>query len=337
MNEIPPRRPAVRPSPSPRGPAVRPSPSPRSPAARPSPSRTPGGPPFFIVGSARSGTTWLRIILNAHSQVAVPPESRFIVSLWRGRDDVDAAALLTRLSAHKRFREWGLPIAEVERALPERATFAQVVTAAYVAYARTRGKSRWGDKTPRYVEHIPLLARLFPDSLFIHQIRDGRDVALSYADVPFGPKSVAAAAELWAARVRAGAAAGGALGPRRYTEIRYEAFVAEPERHTRVLCEFLGLRFEPEMLDSERAKKDILPRAALYNLNVAKGTNAKPRSWEHDMPAAHVEIFEAVAGDLLSELGYPRRFESPGPRARVAAAAGRRGLPVARLRRATPG
>jgi hypothetical protein len=312
-------------------------PVPRSRAVPPSPPPSTGGPPFFVVGSARSGTTWLRIILNAHSQVAVPPESRFIVSLWEGRDDVDAAALLTRLAAHRRFQEWGLPLDEVERALPDRPTYAQVMAAAYAAYAHVRGKSRWGDKTPRYVEQIPFLARLFPDALFVHQIRDGRDVALSYADVPFGPKSVAAAAELWNGRVRAGVAAGSSLGPRRYTEIRYEDFVAEPERRTRALCEFLGLRFEPEMLDSERAREAILPRAALHNPNVARGTKAKPRSWENDMPPAHVEVFEAVAGDLLSELGYPRRFESPGPRARLAAAAGRRGLPVARLRRATPG
>jgi hypothetical protein len=293
-------------------------------------------PPFFIVGSARSGTTWLRIILNAHSQVAVPPESRFIVSLWEGRDDVDAAALLSRLGSHKRFQEWRLPLEEVERALPEYPTYAQVMAAAHVAYARVRGKPRWGDKTPRYVDHIPLLARLFPDALFIHQIRDGRDVALSYADVPFGPKSVAAAAELWSSRVRAGMAAGRALGPERYIEVRYEALVTEPERHTRALCEFLGLSFEPEMLDSERAKEALLPRAALYNPNVARGAKAKPRSWEDDMPSAQVEVFEAIAGDLLTELGYPRRFEVPRPRARLAAAAARRGLPIGRLRRAKP-
>jgi hypothetical protein len=295
------------------------------------------GPPFFIVGSARSGTTWLRIILNAHSQIAVPPESRFVVSLWEGSDNVDAGELLQRLARNKRFQAWDLPIAEVERVLPRRPTYTQVMAAAYVAYARAHRKSRWGDKTPRYVEHIDLLARLWPDARFVHQIRDGRDVALSYADVPFGPKSVAAAADLWSKRVRAGMGAGRGLGPGRYLETRYEAFVAEPERHTRSLCEFLGVTYEPEMLDADRAKSDILPRAALYNPNVAKGTAAKARSWEQDMPVAHVEIFEAVAGDLLTELGYPRRFGSPGLRGRMAAAAARRGVPIGRLRRTKPG
>ncbi|MEO8322834.1 MAG: sulfotransferase, partial [Actinomycetota bacterium] len=38
--------------------------------------------PFFIVGSARSGTTLLRMMLNAHPEVALPPESRFIVELY---------------------------------------------------------------------------------------------------------------------------------------------------------------------------------------------------------------------------------------------------------------
>ena len=66
------------------------------------------------------------------------------------------------------------------------------------------GKARWGDKTPRYVESIPFISGLFPDARFVHLVRDGRDVALSYANVPFGPKTVARAASLWAKRVRKG-------------------------------------------------------------------------------------------------------------------------------------
>lgn len=142
--------------------------------------------PFFIVGSARSGTTLVRMILNSHPGVAVPPESRFIVELWRGEKAVDVGETLAALAAHPRFQLWSLPIEKVREQLgpTARAPYAEIMTAAYTAYAKSRGKTRWGDKTPRYVQHIPLLAELFPDARFVHIIRDGRNVALSYADVP---------------------------------------------------------------------------------------------------------------------------------------------------------
>ena len=48
--------------------------------------------------------------------------------------------------------------------------------------AAGEGKLRWGDKTPYYVLHMPMLLGRFPGAQFIHLIRDGRDVALSLFD-----------------------------------------------------------------------------------------------------------------------------------------------------------
>jgi hypothetical protein len=162
--------------------------------------------PFFIVGSARSGTTFLRLSLNAHPVVAVPPESRFITELNEGTSEVEISRFLQRLARHPRFAAWELSIEAVEAELQglDRVSYAGAIDATYRAYAKSHGKDRWGDKTPRYVVNIPALAELFPTARFIHLIRDGRDVALSYADVPFGPKNVAKAAELWANRVAKG-------------------------------------------------------------------------------------------------------------------------------------
>lgn len=288
---------------------------------------------FFVVGSARSGTTLLRTILNAHSQVAVPPESRFVVELWRGTDEVDVASFLESLAHHRRFQTWGLPIDAVtsELGARARAPYREAIEATYRAYARARRKDRWGDKTPRYIEHIPLLSRLFPHARFVHQIRDGRNVALSYADVPFGPKTAAGAAHLWRKRVSDGLRSGRELGDERYMEIRYEELVADPDVHVKALCQFLEIEFEPAMIEADGAPRDLLPRHTLYNPHVGQRPVAQLRSWEQDMGATDVEMFEAVAGDLLSELGYPRRFPSPRARAHIAAWLGRRGLPVGRL------
>jgi hypothetical protein len=296
------------------------------------------GPPFFIVGSARSGTTLLRLMLNAHPDVAVPPESRFITELWRGESEVGVKSFLNALSGHDRFTAWELPIEAVRQEIGgrERMPYADTIDGAYRAYARARGKKRWGDKTPRYVESIPFLAKLFPDARFVHLVRDGRNVALSYADVPFGPKTVAKAAELWARRVSAGISAGRSLEPGRYIEMRYEDLVEDIEGRTKELTEFLDLPFDEGMLDyTERSRSDVLPRAAKYNPHVTEKPIARTRSWETDMPDRHVAVFEALAGPVLTELGYGLRHPAPTVTARLAAALGRLGLPVGRLRRST--
>ena len=291
--------------------------------------------PFFIVGSARSGTTLLRLILNAHPEVAVPPESRFITELWTGKSEVELRSFLDRLASHKRFQTWDLPIEAVAQEVGDVATigYADAIRAAFSAYAHVNGKPRWGDKTPRYVEDLDLVAGLFPDARFIHLIRDGRNVALSYAHVPFGPKTVGKAADLWSKRVMAGREAAPRLGAERYLEIWYEDLVEDAAGETKDICEFLDLEFDPGMLDyTERARGSVLPRASMYNPRVTEKPQANVRSWQDSMRPGQVEVFEAVAGSTLSLLGYERRFPEPGARARTIAKLSVLGVPVGRIR-----
>ena len=291
--------------------------------------------PFFIIGSARSGTTLLRLIMNAHPLVAVPPESRFITELWRGQREVDVSRFLDALGAHKRFQTWDLPIDAVAGEIQGGPTigYPDAIRAAFDAYAHVNGKSQWGDKTPRYVENLELIADLFPDARFIHLVRDGRNVTLSYANVPFGPKTVGRAAALWKRRVVAGREKGAALGGKRYLEISYEDLVEDAAGETKDICEFLELEFDPGMLDyTERARGSVLPRASMYNPNVTEPPRPNVRSWEESMPPHHIEIFEAVAGDALSLLGYERRFPTPGPKARAIGRLSAAGVPIGKIR-----
>lgn len=290
--------------------------------------------PFFIVGSARSGTTFLRLTLNAHPEVAVPPESRFVTELHHGREEVEVEDFLRRLAAHKRFAAWGLSIDAVRAELHglDRTRYAIAIDATYRAYTRRQGKSRWGDKTPRYIERIPEIAGLFPDARFIHLIRDGRDVALSYADVDFGPKNVARAAKLWGDRVRAGLRDGRPLGGARYLEVHYTDLTEDTEGSLKDICSFLDLDFAPVMLDPEATGKAALDRAKKFNPHVREGAKRHVRSWATDMPPAHQEMFEAVAGDVLAELAFERRYPVPSTVARIKAALALRGAPLGRLR-----
>jgi Sulfotransferase family len=290
--------------------------------------------PFFIVASARSGTTFLRLTLNAHPDVAVPPESRFITELYTGDDTVEAADYLAHLEAHKRFKAWGLPIAGVAAEIGDRTTlpYADAIRATYLAYAHAHDKESWGDKTPRYVEDIPFLAKLFPDARFIHIVRDGRNVALSYAHVTFGPKNVARAARLWARRVSAGIRDGRPLGGERYLEVLNEDLAEDREGEIRDISAFLGLEFDPRMLDEKERAKGVIDKVThSYEPGVAGRTRMS--TWQEDMKPADIEVFEAIAGDVLSEIGYERRYPNPSALARTKAQLALKGLPIGTLKR----
>ena len=130
----------------------------------------------------------------------------------------------------------------------EPSTVPEAVRAMFSAYAHRQGKRRYAEKTPANVMHISLLGELFPESRFIHIIRDGRDVTLSYLSVDFGAESVGEGAISWKRAVEQGRRDGSSLGPDRYREIKYEDLVHDPEGALRDLCAFVELPFDPRML-----------------------------------------------------------------------------------------
>ncbi len=268
----------------------------------------------FLVGSYRSGTTLVRLMLDSHPAIAIPHESYFIPQLWNHRPDRDAArafsvdGFLDQLLSHRWFRRWELPEPDVRRALSEAAprTYADAVRAVYAAYAESRGKSRYGDKTPKYVVEMPMLADLFPEARFVHIIRDGRDVALSLLDVNFGPRTVEEAALLWRRMVMKGRRDGRRLGSR-YVEVRYEDLVAEPEPLMRRLCSFLELPYDQAVLRYfERPDLHREIKNPEHHRHVKEPPTPGLRDWRTGMDPRDVSAFESIAGPLLEQLGYPR-------------------------------
>lgn len=264
----------------------------------------------FIVGCGRSGTTLLRAMLDSHPSFAVPPESPFVA--WLGRraaeEKWDEERLHTALRSVRRLAPWGLPAGTIEGALAGGREFPDIVRALYAAYARLHGKSRYADKTPGNVTHIPELARLFPEACFIHIIRDGRDVALSFVEAPFGPASVAEAAWLWRERVESGRRAGLELGPERYLEIYYEELIADPRGVAVQLCDFIGAPYDGAMLAYHAHSNHILASVGYpeQHGNLTRPPTQGLRDWRREMSRVELAVFEAVAGGTLAACGYER-------------------------------
>jgi hypothetical protein len=269
-------------------------------------------PPVFVLGVRRSGTTLLRVMLDRHSQLAVPDESYFIPQLAdRHRGPIDVDAFVDDLRRLPTLREWDVDIGAVREKLRPGQPPGEAIGAVYETYAAGQGKARWGDKTPMYMQRLPMLERLFPDAHYVHLVRDGRDCALSFAQMPEGivtrswahPRGAAGFACQWRAEVVAAHELGKRVGAR-MLEVRYEELVADPKQTLRRICEHVDLAFEPAMLEYA-ASVDVARQP--HHQSLTRPPTPGLRDWRSQMPAADAEAFEAVAGDVLAELGYETR------------------------------
>lgn len=271
-------------------------------------------PFIFFVGAERSGTTLVRAMFDSHSQLAVPPESYFFLfsplrrATYSLRGRFDRTAFARDLLANPRFTAWGLPDACVLQALERDRprSYPAALRSVYTAYAQHHGKVGYGDKSPQYVHWMPRLARWFPDAVFVHIIRDGRDVAPSLWQQPFGPRTLVTATYSWQQAVAAGQRAGQVLGPRRYYELHYETLVAAPEETLQALCGWLGLAFEPQMLHYHERATRLLPLEELRGIHrgVMAPITTNLRNWRTQLPTAQVETIEALAARQLRACGY---------------------------------
>jgi hypothetical protein len=284
-------------------------------------------PSLIVLGVGRSGTTLLRVMLDRNSELAIPDESFFMLPLARRhRRRVKADAFYEDLRRLPRLREWGLEPADVRPRLRNGMTTGEAIAAIFETYAEKQGKPRWGDKTPLYMQHLPLLERLFPDALWLHLVRDGRDAALSFLALPEGfsgktwaqPRTAAQFAARWKVEIET-ARELGRRAPSRYLELPYELLVAEPEAELRRICDFASLPWEPEMLAySGSVDVSRLPQ----HQRLAQPPTPNVRNWREEMPAADARAFEDVAGDVLRDSGY----ELLSPEARYPTGRGRREL-----------
>jgi hypothetical protein len=277
--------------------------------------------PTVVLGVSRSGTTLLKAMLDAHSQLAIPSESYFLPQLWdRHGEQPERDAFVEDLGRLERLREWGVDPEQVRARLPAQPTFAQAVQSIFQLYAESRGKPRFGEKTPLYMQHLDVLDRAFPDARYVHIVRDGRDAAVSLLAMTrkprfnlSRPRGIGDFAVAWQREVR-GAQGFGLTHP--YHELRYEDLVEEPESRLREVCAFLELEYEPGMLEYHRRED---PSLYADHPRLAEPPVRDTRSWRKELRPADAALFEAIAGDLLAELGYERAHPRPGRRARALA------------------
>ena len=285
--------------------------------------------PFpVVVGCPRSGTSLLAVMLDSHSQLAVPPETSFLAIVAGLRTDstnlrqrVFEIMTADRITISN-WSDFGLNKDELWRRLVSIEPFTATagVRAFYALYAESQRKARAGEKTPGYIFAMPQIAALLPEAHFIHVIRDPRDTALSWRKTWFAPsQDFGILGQAWRLHVEAGQRGGAML--RHYLELRYEDLVLGAGAVLRRVCDFLSLPFEAAMLDYAARGEARLARLqgrqhrdgrmisrderTRIHANLTRSPAAdRIDVWRREMNDAERRQVEAGAGPLLNELGY---------------------------------
>lgn len=273
----------------------------------------------FIVGVGRSGTTLLRLMLDAHPDLAIPNETLFLQELIRRNASKDQ--FVDIVTDFETWPNLALDADELRAAVAGTASLADAIRAFYRLYAERRGKTRWGDKTPYYRVFMTDIQHLLPEAHFIHVIRDGRDSALSYQGLWFGPgDDFEKQAQFWSKAIADARATAHAL--KRYSEVRYEELVRDPETVLRGICAGLALEFDSAMLayhhtaeerlaefkqpfgPKDRTPSDLATFVAIHDRAKAPPDASRIGRWRTEMSREDLRRYETIAGPMLRALGY---------------------------------
>ena len=225
---------------------------------------------FFIIGCPRSGTTVLQQALNRHSQVVIPPETKFFYS-FDGKSKARQCAHLRRINS-----DLGINLVPPDQAVrgpgPARDFYEQMARK-YLQRLGREGAAWFGEKTPEHTGRLHRIARVFPDARLIFLYRDGRDVALSLSRMPWIRCDLYAGFVIWLYYCRIlRAQRGRPILPTCF--VRYEDLARRPEEELGRVLKFLGLPYEPAVAEGHGNREGIPEREYAW----------KGRRWSRSAP-----------------------------------------------------
>lgn len=274
--------------------------------------------PIFIVGSPRSGTSLLSRIIGSHPEIGIPFESHLYPRLYPWRKVYGDLSMyesrerivgdMVNMETIKNWEE----IPEKREILNnfKGSDFHSAFRAIMEAWLSIVGKKRWGEKTPHNIFFWKDILEGFPDSRFIHIVRDGRDVAMSWKKVRFGPEHFYPIANLWNKYIEKVDELKCNIDSDRFHEVKYEEILIKPEKTIKKVCNFLGERFYYDMMlfykNSEPYPTDSRNERNLSRPILRRNMN----KWRSSIRSRNLRIFEAVAGETLERYGYDRGYQN---------------------------
>ena len=264
--------------------------------------------PVFVVGAPRSGTTLLRVILDRHPQIAMwGGESAFFRRVHDRRatfgdpsDIRNRERIVKAYLAIEPMSRVGLDLTALGQTMLKGGdSWPALFTSMLRHNATVQGKPYWGEKTPAHIFHIDKLRAWFPGCAIIQIVRDPRDMASSLVRMPWSNRSALFAARTWK-RFNAAAREKDVLS------VKYEDLAASPETTLDKICRYIGVAYDPLLL---QPKENVpLARPAIARANKPISTD-RVGLWREAFRPWQIAAIEAAASPLMEEFGYVR--ESP--------------------------
>jgi len=274
--------------------------------------------PVFVMGCHRSGTNLLYDMLLSSGGFALyrgflPIYKILIPRFGSMANAANREKILQTWLRSKGFRRSGLDAEQLSaRVLSECRNGGDFIRVVMDSVAESQQMQRWAVYDPDNVLHVERVKRDIPNALFVHIIRDGRDIALSLKKMggftPFPwdrsqTDSLVATALYWEWMVHKGRTHGQKF-PSDYVEIRYEDLITNPNETLGKLGSFLD-----HDLDYDRIQRAGLGRLSETNSSFREeGAKEKINPlgrWKERLSPAEVRAIEATVGDCLEENGYP--------------------------------
>lgn len=212
-----------------------------------------------MIGTQRSGSNLLRLMLAQLPGMFAPPSAHILKELdpvlkLNAQVGLQQLVLYAARLVDCNVLKWpqGAPSANDILRNCQGISPEHVFCAVYDSGAKLSGAANWLCKCLEHVHHIDRIQMAIPALNVIHIIRDPRDVALSFAEIPVGPKEPRVIALSWVADQEA-ALKFRALTPQdRWIEVRYESLINDPSFELRRICDKFGLTFVADALDYYR-------------------------------------------------------------------------------------
>lgn len=267
-------------------------------------------PPFFLVGVQRSGTTLLRLMLNSHSQIAIPEEASFLKPLlnhkWSNKKITgeDKERVIGYLRENEQFKLWNFDTEPFFQKLERKRQFTlkELVELMYVSYANSENKSRWGDKS-LFFGSMELLYEMFPGAKFIHIVRDGRDVFYSWRKMDPNKSHPSVMALDWKIKHRLIKKSLKIVPEKNLYQVRYKDLIKNPQKELRGICNFLGFEYEDQMINFyETSNKYIGKHHSDLIFKAVDKENVN--KWEKLLTQNEQLVYQIVAKKTLLKYGY---------------------------------
>lgn len=174
---------------------------------------------------------------------------------------------------------------------------------------REQGAKRWAENSPEGMLYLPLVKSLIPEALFVHIIRDGRDVATSLAKLryvrafPWEERhSPIGCGIYWEWMVQHGRAFGGSV-PHDYMEVHFEDLLAHPQKTLDMIGAFIQQQVDYEVVQRVAYGSVFKPNTSFQQESGKADFNPVGR-WKKSFSLEQLMQFERLLGRTLTELGY---------------------------------